>query len=518
MALPLPALFTLSVAAIPLVQLVAGLIVFRGDAAVTGLYIAGFALAQVVGHRAVALWGEERSLQALCGVLLIGALASAWLALCQWQRLTYFDFAISELPLNARPFANLNQPNLLATLLVLGMISTAALHSAGSIGVSCAAALVALLGFALAMTQSRASVLELLVVGTLLIIQRRRFSERLTALKVLTGLALVVLMAVVWQAVRGIAPAIPPARDTSGLMEIGARGPHWAAMLDAIGRQPWFGYGWGQGAIAQYAVAPDHPAAPGIFDFGHNLVLDLLLWNGVPLGALIVVGLLVWFAVAVSKARSPSTVLLLAFAAAVFAHAMVEYPLYYASFLLPIGAVMGAVSAVTMPRAAVTVPRWVPPAALGTIFVALLIVVSDYLRLEEDVRSLRFERARIGLHRPRHVLSEPVWLTHMGAFTHFVRSPLRPGMTEAELHSMAIVVQRFPSSENILRYAAGLAMNDKPGPAAGALRRVCKMERQPVCDEMTSRWHAFGKQDPKIAAVPWPKGGESTQPHDLPGL
>jgi hypothetical protein len=243
--LPVPAALTLVIAMVPLVQSAAGLIVFRGDAALASLYLAGFALAQVVGHRAVALWGEERSLRALAGVILIGAVVSVWLALCQWQRLDYFDFALSEMPVNGRPFANLNQTNLLATLLVLGLLATAVFHATGRIGTACAAALVALLGFGMAMAQSRAGLLECLAVSALLLTRPRLLGQRLSALKVMGGLALVAAMAAIWQVVRGLAPAVPVARDTAALLELGARGPHWGAMLDAISRRPWFGHGWG---------------------------------------------------------------------------------------------------------------------------------------------------------------------------------------------------------------------------------------------------------------------------------
>ena len=187
-----------------------------------------------------------------------------------------------------------------------------------------------------------------------------------------------------------------------------------------------------------------------------------------------------------------------------FVLALLEYPLYYTYFVLPTALLMGAISAAAMPRAVLRVPVWLPPALLVVAGVTLVVVTADYLRLEEDVRSLRFERARIGLDRPRHELSRPLLLTHVGAFARFARSPERNGMRENELRTMQQVAQRFPSADNIVRYAAALAMNDHPTKATEVLRRVCKTHAALTCEENKRRWAALGERQPAIAEVSWP--------------
>lgn len=448
--------------------------------------------------------GIERSLSAFAWVMLVGALLSAWLALCQWQQLDYLGFALADLPIDARPFANFNQPNLLATLLVLGLLAVALLYGTERFGPAIALLIVALLGFGLAMTQARAALLELLMVSALLLAKRYRLSRRLGWRHVVAGLLMIGIAAACWQAARGVAPAAPGARGGAEMLQLGARGPHWWAMLDALRLRPWLGYGWSQGAAAQFAVSPDHPAAPGVFDYGHNLVLDLLIWNGLALGAAIVAGLTLWLWTAARGARDGSSVLALACVVAVFAHAMVEYPLYFAYFLLPAGVLMGGLCATTMPRATIPVSRWLSALVLGSTCATLLLVCADYLKLEDDVRSLRYEHARIGIDRAPHELSTPVLLTHMGAFTRFARTAERKGMSERELQAMAAVVMRFPSGPNIVRYAAALSINGQPEAASDALRRVCKMNRLPTCESMKKLWIGLGEREPAIALVSWP--------------
>ena len=92
----------------------------------------------------------------------------------------------------------------------------------------------------------------------------------------------------------------------------------------------------------------------------------------------------------------------------------------------------------------------------------------------------------------------------MSAFTQFARTSERPGMSEAELQAMALVVRRFPSGPNAVRHAAALALNGRPTPATDVLRPVCKMSRAAACEEMKTLWRTLGERHPVIAEVSWP--------------
>ena len=138
------------------------------------------------------------------------------------------------------------------------------------------------------------------------------------------------------------------------------------------------------------------------------------------------------------------------------------------------------------------------------VWLVLAVVTWDYLAIEEDINSLRYERARIGLDHPQRVLSKPLLLTQLGAYTRFARTAEHAAMSAPELAAMATVVQRFPSGPNLVRYAAALAMNDRPALASEALRDVCKMSRAAGCDEMKRLWRALGETRPALAKVPWP--------------
>ncbi len=490
-------------ALIPWLQLAGGMITFAGDAALASLYLSGFALALIFGHHMVEEWGHEQALAGLAWLILVAGLASVWLALYQWQSLDYLGLYTAPLEPGARPWANLNQPNHLATLLVMGLVAVAGLYDARRLGAATAWALILLFGFGLAMTQSRTGLLEVLVAGAWMMGCRRALGRRLAARHLLIGIALVLGMPIVWDAANSLLGNIA-SRSGAAMLQPGTRPAHWLSMWGAILQHPWLGHGWNQTLAAQFAVAPDYPAIYQTLEYGHNIIVDLLVWNGLALGLVIAAALAWWFWAATRGTSDSYTALALAGVVAVFFHAMVEYPLYYAYFLLPIGLVMGVISAVTMPLASIKVPASVVALLLGTAGIALATVASDYFGLEEDVRSLRFEHARIGIDKPRHELSRPVLLTQVGAYTRFARSPERDGMSDAELRAMADVVRRYPSGANMVRFAAALALNERPEDATQVLRRVCKLESVFACEGMKTLWRGLGARLPAISRLAWP--------------
>src|SRR5690606_5609379 len=62
---------------------------------------------------------------------------------------------------------------------------------------------------------------------------------------------------------------------------------------NAVLQGPWYGYGWGQGFSAQAAVALEHPHYEPSY-YAHNVLLDLLVWNGPILGGGLIIAVVVW--------------------------------------------------------------------------------------------------------------------------------------------------------------------------------------------------------------------------------
>jgi hypothetical protein len=112
-----------------------------------------------------------------------------------------------------------------------------------------------------------------------------------------------------------------------------------------IEQQPWLGVGWGEFNFAWTLTPfPDRPVA--FFDHTHNLPLHLLVELGIPLGLAVLALMLhaLWIAwraarVAAPADAAPGEALLrpaaFAMVLLILVHSLLEYPLWYAYYLLP---------------------------------------------------------------------------------------------------------------------------------------------------------------------------------------
>lgn len=505
---PIAALFILGTAAIPLAQYLAGLLVFSGDVWVIVVMALGTSLSMAMGARCVQTLpgGLSATLRCASIVILVGAVAATWVALYQWQWLDYLGLYVEPMPPDGRAFANFSQANHLAALLALGLVAVVHLHAEQRFGGAVALLLAVFLGVGLAMTQSRMGQLAVLVIVAWLLYQRCRIAAALAPRRLLIGYAAVLVGIAVWVAISPLGPGETHAgRGVAEIASKGTRWIHWQTMLDAIGRKPWQGYGWNQVSVAQLAVAIDHPPSREILKNSHNLALDMLVWNGIPLGAFLIVALMGWLLLAMRRAGDTASSLAVGAVLVFVVHCGVEYPYEYAYFVLPIGFIAGALCATTMTRAVVAVHRRLMLAALVVACALTAWMSYEYLVLEEEMRDLRFEEARIGLDKPKPNVEPPhiFLLTQLDEFLGFARKVERADMSAAELERMGQIASRNPHSYSLIRYAAALAVNGRPREASEVLAPICKTHPASACSEARARWKGMAARDSRIAAAPW---------------
>jgi hypothetical protein len=115
----------------------------------------------------------------------------------------------------------------------------------------------------------------------------------------------------------------------------------WANALTLIQQHPWAGVGWGQFNRA-WTLTPLHNRPDSFFDNAHNLPLQLAVELGLPV-ALVLCALLGWMLWRIARLawrnpQDPARLPLAASAVMVLLmalHSQLEYPLWYAYFLLP---------------------------------------------------------------------------------------------------------------------------------------------------------------------------------------
>lgn len=491
---------------VPLFQMATGQLYFSGDGWLSFLYLLGFALAIHAGscsvHQAAAP-GEVRltQLTALWVGLVFAAFVSVAIAAHQWLSLQKLGLFVADMPPNGRPFGNLAQPNHLATLLLLGVAGLMFLWESGKLHAASALAGAVLLIAGLVMSGSRSVLLTLVWLVPAYAWLRGRCALRTTPVAFALLVALYLLASVNWQALNEALLVASDASSVDRMSEPGIRRVYWASMLDAISRKLWIGYGWGQIGAAQTATALDYPPTHSFFDSSHNLVLDLALWSGVPVALLATSGMVLWFGWQVRRVSSPLAWVTLAAVGMVFSHAMVEYPLNSAYFLLPVGLWMGALSAANPTPIDRRLERWsglsrrVAPIGGVAALLLFVAVVVEYLPYEEDWRLMRFQEARVGDLTPTPPPSSVV-LTNLQELLRFARFKPRPHMPDQELEWMRRVSERYAYASLMYRYALAQGLNGQTEAAHLTLARLCRMHLPISCTEAWRNWQELAGNRP----------------------
>lgn len=492
-------------ATVPLVQWAFGQVDFRSDAGVSASYLAAFASCVVTGQTLAGRPDNRRRLiVGLSWALLIAALLSAAIALVQWLQLRWSIFIVDLRP-GGRPYGNLAQPNHLATLLALGSVASLYLYELRRIGGAALAAASMLLSWGLVMTQSRTGWLFAALLLLWWAWQRRAVALRLPGAALFATLSLYAAGIAAWSPLNDALLLSAPA-DFESRLQAGTRWIHWPTLWDAAWREPWFGYGWGQVVLAQQAAVLDHPPVGEWLLQSHNLLLDLLIYNGLPIG-FAVFGLLVWWFVRHIRAcRSVEQWALIAAVGTVFTHALLEYPLDYAYFLLPTGLMMGALEALhPEPAGRLRLPRWAYATVLAGLAGMLVWITAEYLKVESATRQLRFVMLGIGVDKVPDAPVPDVWLLDQPReFHRYWMTPATPGMSVERLDWMRRVSMREPRPPAQLRYALAAGLNGRPEEAAVTLARLCKLHAAVRCDEGRASWSAAQQQHPALLGIPYP--------------
>ena len=488
-------------AMVPGVQYALGLVTSGGNAWLSSAYLLGLSLAIVTGAR----WESIRALHLTDFLFLaigIAAIVSVGLQLHQWLAMDVLD-TWSMGGTGGRPYANLGQPNQLGTLLIWGLLALLWAYLRKFVGSITAIGAALFLLFGIALTVSRTA-----WIGVILLVLggwywRRLFPSRWLPW-VVTGLA-GVYFCVVWNL-----PSISKSlflstadADLDSLVRMSGdlRLTIWFMLLDAIGHRPWLGFGWNQGALAQATVAPDYPALHVLFQQAHNLFLDLALWCGLPVGLALIASLLWWLYRLFQRVRCSEDAVLLLFLLVIANHAMLEYPLHYAYFLLPVGLVVGALEQRLDTRPVMALRRSLV-LVVGLIMAALLtIFIRDYLRVEGSYRTLRFEWANIKT-TPAQA-PEVLLLTQWRDFFIAVRLEPSTQMNASDLTLLRDLAGVYPNPGLVQKLAKSLALNGEPAEARLWLTRACRMASRTQCVALRQSWAAMALNDPKLAAVHW---------------
>lgn len=443
---------------IPFFQWVGGGVFFFGDAFLACAYLLGFSSALAIGQSAVLVGSAARGLFLAAWSLIIVSIISVWMALCQWLSVGEV-LPFLTLPVGSRPYANLGQSNNLATILSMALIALLYLYEKRHIYSVVGVILACFLFFGVALTQSRTPWLASLAVLIFWSMRAQqcgaRISWRIILLWVLLYSFFVAALPYLSDVL--LLPSTTPLQRMQSLHRLDL----WWQLFHAVLQGPIWGYGWTQVSVAQIDVSLVYPVQL-MTEHSHNILLDFLIWNGPVLGSLLIAVLVVWLVSLGLSVRTVGSMCCILAVGVVLVHGMVEFPLEYAFFLLPIGLLLGIVIGECVDAPRLAVPRCLAMAGAGILLVGLGWVWCEYRIVEEDHRLMRFETAGIGSLKAEHVAPNVLLLTQLRDFISYARTHDLENMSAEQLAWMRKIAHRYPYSPSLIRYSLALALNGRP--------------------------------------------------------
>lgn len=457
-------LYILPVAFIPLLQWSGGLVSDFSVALLSTAYLFGFWVMVAMGYNlSLQSSAREQLMKQVCWLLLIIASVTSLIAMVQWLGFESSVYGIMQLKGN-RPYANFGQPNNMATFLVMGLMGALYLYEKQKASVWLLGCTSLIILFAIALSQSRTSWVVCLFIFIYWIYKQFKQTPRLNILK-LSLWCFTFFVIAAW-GVPVFTHAIESSTGTAvieadSIVERASSGylrfEIWTQMLLALKEQPWWGYGWNQTSVAQMTVFPLHPSHEWVTS-GHNVLLDILIWNGIPLGLLIIAYMAVWLLWLNKNTKDTISIIAMLMVSAILIHAMLEFPQRYAYFLLPMGFLLGLIQAQTPNLKGITLHKNLIRGCWVISLVLLFMIWRDYKVYQENSQLLfKGQQPTVEIMGSSRILllsqfqQRLVWIA------------LKPtvSMSDQDLMQWSDMVKNKATPYNLKKYAQLLVYNQK---------------------------------------------------------
>jgi O-antigen ligase len=293
------------------------------------LLLSGFA------QRVPAAWRTGWFVAFCVGVVLAAVYNGGVAVLQTWAPQWHDDVFIASSD-GRRAWGNLRQPNLLATLTLWGLLAGVALfrHQRALLWLTCFSTLAVLW-----LSASRTGWFGLVVASTaaiLAIMPRAQVAAHRMRYRIGYGLVMTAIIAIAAIAIAAL--MLTDYTRTGPLDSTIQRLSLWRDVIVLIKTEPLWGVGFGQLNFA-WTLTPFAQRAPDVFDHAHSLPLQLAVEFGVPIAVLILLllgGLLARGFINRHAGRNAAMrYLQLGMLGVILTHSLVEYPLWFAYFLLP---------------------------------------------------------------------------------------------------------------------------------------------------------------------------------------
>ena len=449
-------------AIVPFIQYFLGGLFFFDKALLCSLFVFAFWLCSVLGYNLTqSKLDRENVFTGFSIVLFLCGTLTGIIAICQWLTLDAYIPGMVNMQNAVRPYANFAQPNNMATFLVMSLLGCLYLYEKQKlkIWINCLCSLIILL--ALALSQSRTSWVAcscILIYGAY---QQYKGFIRLKWYYALAWFGLFIAFILILPAVTQLIGQITDAniaqtkdviaRATGDMSRLAI----WNQMLHAIADRPWFGYGWNQTSVA-YTLVSEHFQGPVWVRSAHNFILDFILWNGLIIGLPFLAYFGYWGYQLNKHVNSVESVIGILMVGTVLIHSMLEFPQYYAYFLLPVGFIIGLVQSQQSNIKIITLSPNYMRAAYAVCLVLLILIVRDYSVMVPKLnQSMRYEQTPEKItHQDQIYLLE-----EFNRRIEWIRMNPYSEVNAGQLENIQEMVLNYPTKYDLIKYAKVLAFN-----------------------------------------------------------
>lgn len=476
----------------------AGKVEFMGQAFVGVVFFLAAGFAVYIGRlwTALATGHVERF---LFSAFVIAGIASAGVIYGQWLQIDMHPVWFNYLPPGERPYGNLNQANNAGSLLLLSLIALAWLMLTSKVRIAVFLVVAVFMIGALVLTASRITFLSyliLLLVGLLLAWRLPKYGvyRWLPIQLLLIFIAFFLAQQFGWG--EAATNSNPLRRDLTGI-----RMAAYSAFGEAVLRGPILGFGFDQAIKAQLFAGQLGHKLPGLFGWTHNFILDIAVWFGWPVAAFgVAVG--TWSLFQLRRlVVDPTIAANFACVSTLLMHGMVELPLNYAYFLLPLCLLIGALFGhAKIPSVRLPLPA--AGACLIALSLALFAVFFDYLRTETAFNAWRFKAARVGT-PPEKIETDFFLLDQFSVLINGLDAD-PSNLSNLDIGQFRSAVLSYPSPYALQRL---VLFQVKVGDVKGAENSVeiaRLITSKGTNRDMAAQWRAWQKTDHDVAKIAWP--------------
>ena len=459
--LPVISLPLLFLAAISLVQYGMGELFFFDKALICTLFVFGFWLSIAIGYNlSVEKINREEVFTGLSYVFFMAGTATGIIAICQWLTLDAYIPGMVDMQRAVRPYANFAQPNNMATFLLMSLLACLYLYEKKKVQTKWLIPAVFMMLMSLALSQSRTSWVACVCIIVYLAYQQFKgyisikwyYLTAWTALFVGFIFLLPTIGGFLTQLADTQIKSVDIARRATGDM---SRLAIWNQMLHAIMDRPWFGYGWNQTSVA-YTLVSDHFQGPVWVRSAHNFTLDFVLWNGLIIGLPFLAYFGYWGYQLNKHVNSVESVIGILMIGAVLIHSMLEFPQYYAYFLLPVGFIIGLVQSQQSNIKTITLSPNYMRVGYAVSLILLILIVRDYSVMVPKLnQSMRYEQT------PEKITNQDqiYLLEEFDRRIEWIRMNPYSQVNAEQLEDIREMVLNYPTKYDLIKYAKVLAFN-----------------------------------------------------------